>query len=112
MRIYIASPYTGDEAINVRNACHVADILVERGHVPFIPHLSHLWQLISPKSYSFWRTYTATFIIDWADAIFRLQGESTGVDSEVKLAKELGIPVYYNIYDIPTANFVESMPSD
>jgi hypothetical protein len=35
------------------------------------------------------------------DAVLRLPGESTGADREVALAKELGIPVYYSIADIP-----------
>jgi hypothetical protein len=34
------------------------------------------------------------------DAILRLPGESAGADEEVKLAKELGKPVFYSIVDL------------
>ena len=39
-------------------------------------------------------------LITKCDAILRLKGESTGADNDVKVAKELGLPVYYSIEDI------------
>lgn len=39
-------------------------------------------------------------LITKCDAILRLKGESAGADNDVKVAKELGIPVYYRIEDI------------
>lgn len=102
MRIYIAAPYTkGDVAINVNRVFKVADKLVAKGHIPYIPHWTHFWHLISPKDYSFWITYDETFIVHWAEALLRLEGESCGADNEVSLARSLGIPVYYNIEEIP-----------
>jgi len=102
MRIYIASAYTkGDVAINVRNVILVADELVKRGHTPYIPHLTHLWHLISPKESSFWYEYDNSFIDHWADALLRLDNLSSGADNEVVRARKLGIPVYYNLGDIP-----------
>ena len=102
MRVYIAGPYTkGDVAINVRNAMMVADRVLERGHFPLIPHLTHFWHLVSPKEYDFWLKYDASFIKYWADAMLRLSGESAGADAEVSIAEQLGKPVYYHVEDLP-----------
>jgi hypothetical protein len=39
-------------------------------------------------------------LITKCDAILRLKGESTGADNDVKIARELGLPVYYQIEEI------------
>ena len=39
--------------------------------------------------------------IERCDAILRLPGESKGADNDVRLAHERGIPVYYDIDEIP-----------
>lgn len=101
MLIYIASPYTlGDTVLNVRRQIEAADKLLEMGHIPFIPCLSYLWHLISPKSYEEWLRI-GLFWLDACDALLRLSGESKGADEEVAHAILLGIPVYYNIQHIP-----------
>ncbi|MDP2364017.1 MAG: hypothetical protein Q8M94_09640, partial [Ignavibacteria bacterium] len=42
MLIYISAPYSlGDVVSNVRFACEVGDKILAKGHIPFIPHLSH-----------------------------------------------------------------------
>jgi len=98
--VYIASPYTkGDTAVNVRNSCIAADKLVELGHAPFLPLLSHFWHFLSPKPYETW----ATLDLEWVlrcDCVLRLPGESSGADVEVKLAKENGIPVFFSVEEL------------
>ena len=37
------------------------------------------------------------------DAILRIEGASKGADQDVKIAKELGLKVYYNLDEIPNA---------
>jgi hypothetical protein len=44
---------------------------------------------------------TAGRLIEHCDAILRLPGESKGADNDVRLAHERGIPVYYDIGEIP-----------
>ena len=98
MRVYIASAYTkGDVALNVRQVILVADKLIELGHVPYIPHLTHFWHLVSPKEVNFWYEYDNSFLDHWAEAVLRLDNSSCGADNEVMRAKRLGIPVYYDI---------------
>ena len=102
MRVYIASAYSkGDVALNVREVILIADKLVELGHIPYIPHLTHFWHLISPKPYEFWLQYDNDFIDHWAEGLLRLSNSSVGADREVARAKGLGIPVYYDIKDLP-----------
>jgi len=101
MKIYLAGPYTkGDVGQNVHNAIKTADKLVEKGHTPYIPHLTHFWHLVSPKPWEFWCNLDAEFLV-LCDALLRIPGESTGADREVKLAQKHGLPVYYNVNDIP-----------
>ena len=101
MIIYISAPYSkGDVCENVRRACFAGDELLRKGHTPFIPHLYHLWHLISPKSYETWMKLGLS-TLSWCDALLRLDGESTGGDREVAEAKRLCMLIYYRLEDIP-----------
>ena len=102
MRVYIASAYSkGDVALNVREVILAADKLVELGHTPYIPHLTHFWHIISPKQYQFWLDYDMSFIDNWAEALLRLNNLSAGADKEVERARVLGLPVYYDMEQLP-----------
>ena len=99
--IYVSAPYSkGDTVENVRNACLAGNAILAKGHIPFVPHLTHLWHFITPKSYEQWLEIDLA-LIPRMDALLRLPGESTGADREVELAKSLGIPVYYSLEEIP-----------
>ncbi len=97
MRIYIAGPYTqGDVAVNVRNAVLAANEVLDAGHTPFVPHLTHLWHLITPRPYEDWLCLD----IKWlkiCDVVIRLPGESAGADEEVAVAERLNIPVFGSV---------------
>ena len=97
MVIYIAAPYTnGDVGQNIKRVIDCADDLSKLGHTPFIPHLAHFWNIISPKPVEFWCEYDLVWL-DLCDALLRLPGESVGADNEVWAAKAKCIPVYYSI---------------
>jgi len=98
--IYIAGPYTkGDVALNVRNAIDAGDTLLEKGYIPFVPHLSHFWHFISPKTHREWLEIDKA-ILERCDALLRLEGESAGADEEVNHARQLGIDIYWSIKDL------------
>jgi len=100
-QIYIAGPYTnGDVAINVREAISAGDYLSRFGWDVIIPHLSHFWHLLFPHPYEFWIEYDIRRLHE-CDALLRLEGESTGADQEVEIAKEMGIPVYLGLFNVP-----------
>jgi hypothetical protein len=42
-------------------------------------------------------------ILEKCDAVLRIHGISKGADEDVRIAKEKGLKIYYNIEDIPDA---------
>jgi hypothetical protein len=98
--VYIASPYTkGSEAENVRRACLAGDVLLEHGIIPFVPHLTHLYHFISPKSYNTWIQLCLAYL-GRCDAVLRLPGKSNGADIEVNAAQMMNMPVFFSIEEL------------
>ncbi|KKN04702.1 hypothetical protein LCGC14_1094750 [marine sediment metagenome] len=100
MRVYIAGPYTnGDIAENIRRIIEVAERVVEAGHIPFVPHLFHLWHLMSPHKYEYWMALDQSWM-GACDAFIALDlgedawGDSQGTQEDVNMADQLGIEVY------------------
>lgn len=97
MKVYIAGPYTkGNHNHNVRSAILAGDRLLVEGHVPFVPHLCTLWDILHPHGWETWMEWTSTWLKE-CDALIRLPGASKGSDAEVEMAEELGMPVYYGV---------------
>ena len=99
-KVYIASPYTlGDVAKNVKLQIDVADELMNKGFLPFAPLLSHFQHMIHPRPYQDWIEADLEWIKS-CDCLLRIGGESEGADTEVKSAKEIGIPIYYSLDEL------------
>ncbi len=91
MIIFISGPYAKpDPVVNTRNAILAGEEVLKLGHIPFIPHLNHLWHLVSPHPEEFWYAHDLIWLRK-CDAILRLPGESRGADNEMKMAKKWGI---------------------
>jgi uncharacterized protein DUF4406 len=102
MKVYVAGPYSkGDTILNIGNAIRVAEQLSEAGYVPFIPHLTGFWHLVSPHPYEFWMKYDAEWLMD-CDAVLRFPGESLGADREVEMARSANIPIFYSVEELCT----------
>jgi hypothetical protein len=96
-RVYVAGPYSeGDVAHNVRKAYEAAHQLADHGFAPFVPHHTHLWQMIFPRPYEEWLRLDLAFL-SCCDALLRLPGRSSGADGEVEAARKLGIAVFEDI---------------
>jgi hypothetical protein len=96
LRVYIADPYTSGEGgpdANVHRAIDAGDQLLNAGIAPFVPHLSHFWNAVCPHSWDVWMAFCFAWI-PVCQAMVRIPGESKGAGLEVKLATELGIPVF------------------
>ena len=104
IKVYIASPYTlGDVAVNVKRQLDIADELMNKGFVPFAPLYSPFQHMAHPGPYEDW----IKIDLEWVkvcDCVLRLEGKSSGADGEVKLAKELNIPVYYSLDELYNKN--------
>ena len=93
MRVYIAGPYSiGDPAVNVKNAMDAANQLLDAGHQPYIPHLTHFLHMYHPRNISVWYELDNAWLAV-SEALIRLPGVSSGAEAEVRLALKLGIPV-------------------
>ena len=96
--IYIAGPYTADDAegveLNVARAIQAGDRLEDSGLAyAVIPHLSHYRHINRPRGYEHWMEADAA-LLGRCDALLRLHGESRGADREVGHAKAWNIPVF------------------
>ena len=99
MRAYVAGPYSnGNVAANVRKAVKAGIELIEAGHAPYIPHLSHYIELQSKQDYDVWMEVGLKWLMV-SDAMIRLSGESSGADVEALFAKTHEIPIYCSVED-------------
>lgn len=98
--VFVAGPYTnGDVVENVRCAIEVGEDIERFGYDVFIPHLTMLWHLVSPAPIERWYERDRT-MVPRCDALYRIDGESTGADAEVAAARELGVPVFDHYADL------------
>lgn len=97
IKVYVAGPYTKpDPCINTHKAIKIGDQLMEKGYVPFVPHLTHFWHTVSPKDYEVWMSYDNEWL-NVCDAMLRFPGESAGADIEETKFRKLGKPVFHSI---------------
>jgi|SRR5450432_1419368 Domain of unknown function (DUF4406) len=117
MLILIAGPYrsgTNDDPklmhANLEKLEAAALPLFRLGHVPMIGEwvaLPLLRQAGSKKpgdkAYEEILYPVAHRLLLKCDAVLRLEGASKGADEDIKIAKEMGLKIYYRIEDVPKA---------
>jgi len=92
--IYLAGPYTHpDPVANTHKVARVGTIVYELTEwVPFIPHLSLLWHMVTPRPE--WHWYELDLHqMSHCDAIVRLPGASSGADREMEVAAAFGLDI-------------------
>lgn len=113
--ILIAGPYRsgtdGDPVLIERNLQRLkaAALAVYRlGHMPMIGEWAALPLAAQAGSTRVGDAVSEDFLYPVAarllahcNAVLRLPGASNGADGDVRLAGQLGLPVYYNIADVP-----------
>ncbi len=113
LKVFIAGPYTPSDS-DLHDASRVAHRntikaikagikLIERGHIPFIPHLTHFIHLETEKPLpaEFYYRYDMVWL-QHCDALLYL-GNSEGANKELQKAKELGLEIFYSIEKVPEA---------
>ena len=117
MLILIAGPYrsgTNDDTElmqqNLNKLESVALPIFRKGHIPMIGEwvalpLIHLAGSTKPGDEAWQEVQypVAHRLLEKCDAILRLDGASKGADEDVRIAKEKGLKIYYNIEDVPYA---------
>ena len=114
MRIYVAGQLSNkrgtdkrtttkvvtDYIQNVHKLCQAASRLRRRGHYPYLPGLDLLLGLVvgdweedeyRELGMEFLEVCDAVLVISW----------SSGVDAEVRMARDLNIPVYVSEEEVP-----------
>jgi nucleoside 2-deoxyribosyltransferase len=93
--VYIAGPYTlPDPVANTNAVIAFASELIDEGLVtPLVPHLTMLWHAVAPRPLDFWYAYDVA-LLRRCDALFRLEGASSGADMEMEFAASHGIPTF------------------
>lgn len=113
--ILIAGPYRGgtndDPGLMKKNLDKLESValpLFRLGHVPMIGEwvALPLLQLAGSKKpgddkWNEIQYPVAHRLLEKCDAVLRLDGASTGADNDVRIAKELGLAVYYSLDEIP-----------
>lgn len=98
MRVYVAGPLngSGNTVENIHNAMKVGQWLMDRGHDPYVPHLSAFMHMASPRPECEWLKLDCVWLVQ-CEALIRLPGVSPGADHEVDTALFRDIPVYYGL---------------
>lgn len=105
LKIYIAAPYSAStsEEIqrNVNKAIDVGIKIREKGHYPYIPHLTH-YVKARPRCRLSWMDFIEWDRpwIDACDALLYL-GKSKGVDIEKEYAQSKGKLIFRSLKEIP-----------
>jgi hypothetical protein len=116
--ILIAGPYRsgtqGDPeriALNLKRLEQSALQVYRRGHMPMIGEWVALPLAAVAGSQALDDAISEAFLypvaarlIEQCDAVLRIEGESTGADNDVRLARQLGKPVHWSVDDIPAAH--------
>lgn len=115
--ILIAGPYRGgtndDPRLMQQNLNFLESValpLFRKGHVPMIGEwvALPLLQLAGSQKPgdAIWDEIqypVAHRLLQKCDAVLRLPGASKGADEDVRIATERGLPVYYNLEEVPDA---------
>lgn len=115
MLILIAGPYrsgTGDDpqkmAENLKRLEAPSYALFKAGHIPMIGEWVALpvWHAaggatIGDGLYEEIFHPTAHRLLQLCEGVLRLPGDSKGADNDVRIARERGIPVWFDLKDVP-----------
>jgi hypothetical protein len=117
MLILIAGPYrsgTNNDPVLIKKNMDKLEAMAlpifRKGHIPMIGEwvANPLIELAGSKEvgdeiFQEIQYPVAHRILTKCDAILRIEGASKGADQDVKIAKELGLKVYYSLDEIPEA---------
>jgi len=99
--VYVAGPFTTpDKLFNTRVAVSYGNEVWGRGHVPYIPHLTHYWDQMFPKPYDEWLNLDLWWL-KRCDILLRIPGHSPGADKEVLFFRNRNRPVIYDVSALP-----------
>lgn len=105
LRIYVAGPFSSPDEGRVRDNITLAEchggLIAEMGHFVHVPHAAtgFMHDPDDPR-YEYFMDLSFSIIDAWADALYVID-RSPGTNREIEFAAERGIPVYWDLADIP-----------
>lgn len=93
--------------MNVHRAMDAGYGIIGKGHYPLIPHITHYFDLFCDSRYGTplgYETY-----MQWDFVLLRrcdgllYMAPSPGADRELALARELGLPIWLSVEEVPAA---------
>ena len=97
MIVYIMGPYSASPYYYTSHAMRIADAVLDKGGIPFIPHLTHFWDKFSSKPWEFWIAYDLYLVDSFKKTklcAVRIPGHSNGADIEERFFVDKGLKVY------------------
>lgn len=99
--VYVCAPYEAAQAANVRRAVVVGERIRVLGHLPYIPHLCHLWDLVMPHEQAFYVAMDADWIVR-CDVMVVVDFDATftpsrHVSEDIAVAANAGKPICYSL---------------
>lgn len=109
--IYVMGPYTAEtwdgKLRNTQRAMDVGVALIQKGHTPFIPHLTHyLDERAKQHGIELPNTFWYHYDFHWMPlcaAGFWI-ASSPGADQERAIMEQLGRPIYTDLNQVPDIN--------
>ncbi len=108
MHIYVAGPYSGNttEKVegNVTTAIMAAIELLNKGHYPYVPHLTHFVDKVEQTTLALlWEDHLDWGLawLDKCDALLYI-GKSRGADIELEYALSKRKKVFRDISEVPS----------
>lgn len=108
-RVYVAGAYSSDNVIgvldNIREGLRWSTKIFLEGHAPFSPWLDFHYQLMLRGGEKLTVDHYYAYSMTWlkvSDVVFVTPGweKSKGTVEEIRVAEEMGIPIYYDWEDL------------
>lgn len=108
LKVYVAGPLTAAselrELANTERALSAGLAIWDRGHDPYIPHLTTYLKTLTchgvgPQTWEHWLQWDLPWL-RLCDAVLLL-GHSPGADRELREARKLGLFVFSKVEDLP-----------
>ena len=102
-RVYIAGAYNADNAIavidNMRLGMQLAYKVLKSGFAPFVAWFDYHFSLIGEMTRDEYLEYSMAWLEASEAVLVRIGGseKSRGTQAEIRRARELEIPVFYNL---------------
>ncbi|MBI3184640.1 MAG: DUF4406 domain-containing protein [Myxococcales bacterium] len=98
MKVYVAHPFAGDVAANVKRVRAICKAVVAEGHLPIAPHL-YLPAFLDEETDRELALRFCVELVSCCDALwFYGTAITSGMEREISAAQERGIPVVNRLF--------------